>query len=169
MTRHSHRMLPLVGTLALLATTIALRAEEAAKMQYITDLSRCTPASALSKSPREGHWQLIAYETLNDPNLGAGTMVGAASFVEAPELTLPLDVSGWHAVYVGYWNPFHADDGGTTIKVRLSDDPCFIRVSEPEPGFPPCDPPGACPERSGKLKEKTAALSRHDLSGWCLG
>ena len=118
---------------ALLAT--AAPPQGVADVTYLTDLGLCTPASALSEDPREGCWQLIPYETVDDPNVKAGTMVGAASYVEAPDITLPLGVSGWHAIYVGYWNPYHAYDGGTTIKARLSDDPSFTRIKEPEPGL----------------------------------
>jgi len=120
---------------ALLAAGVAAPAQETAKVRYLTDLSRCTPASALSEGPRDRCWQLIPYETVDDPNVKAGTMVGAASYVEAPDLTLALDVTGWHAIYLGYWNPYHAYDGGTTIKARLSDDSCFVRIKEPEPGL----------------------------------
>jgi len=102
-------------------------------VRYLTDLSLCTPASALGNGPRDGCWQIIPYETVDDPNVKAGRMVGAASYVEAPNITLPLGVSGWYAVYLGYWNPYHAYDGGTTIKARLSDDPSFVRIKEPEP------------------------------------
>ncbi|MBM3477455.1 MAG: hypothetical protein FJX75_29650 [Armatimonadetes bacterium] len=104
-----------------------------ADVKYLTDLSLCKPASALRTSPREGCWQLIPYETVDDPNMKAGTMVGAASYVEAPDITLPLGLSGWHAVYLGFWNPYHAYDGGTTIKARLTGDPGFVRIKEPEP------------------------------------
>jgi hypothetical protein len=69
---HSQRTLPLVAALVLLATTTALRAEEAIKVRYITDLSRCTPKSAVSDGPREGRWQLIPYETAGDPNVKGG-------------------------------------------------------------------------------------------------
>jgi hypothetical protein len=106
---------------------------EAPKAKYLTDLSRVQPTSTLSQGPREGCWQRIAYVTADEPNVKAGTMVGAASFIQPPEITLPLGVSGWHAVYLGYWNPYHAYDGGTTIKVRLSDDSSFVRIKQPEP------------------------------------
>jgi hypothetical protein len=159
------------AALALVATRAATPAEEAAAVKYITDLSRCTPQSALSDGPRQGHWQLIPYETMDDPNVKAGTMVGAASYTEAPDLTLPLSVSGWHAIYVGYWNPHHAYDGGTTVKVKLSDDPCFLRVSESEPGFAPFDSPEGKWEQDrykcySVLKEvfvKNADLTGRDL------
>ena len=120
---------------ALLAAGAAAPAQETADVKYLSDLSRCTPASALSEAPRDRCWQLIPYETVDDPNVKAGTMVGAASYVEAPDLTLPLGVTGWHTIYLGYWNPYHAYDGGTTIKARLGDDPCFVRTKEPEPGL----------------------------------
>ena len=72
-------------------------------MIYITDLSSCTPRSALSSEAAQGKWQTIPYETC-DEEPGKGVMLGAASFVDAPEIRLPLDVSGWHSVYIGFWN-----------------------------------------------------------------
>ena len=115
--------------------TPAAPAEEAApKVIYLSDMSRCTPKSALAKEVQQGRWQLIPYETV-DPQPGPGTMIGAASFVNAPEVRLPLGVSGWHAIYVGYWNPHYAYDGGTTVKVKLTGDPCFTRFSEGEPSI----------------------------------
>jgi hypothetical protein len=54
---------------------------EAPKAKYLTDLSRVQPTSALSQGPREGCWQRIAYVTADEPNVKAGTMVGAASFI----------------------------------------------------------------------------------------
>jgi hypothetical protein len=125
----------------------ATAAEPAVAARYITDLSVCTPASALSDGPRQGRWQVLPYEAMNDSNVKAGKMIATLSYVEAPDVTLPLAVSGWHAIYVAYWNPHHAYDGGTIIKVRLSDDPCFQRLSEPEPGFAPSD------ARQGKWEE----------------
>lgn len=105
-----------------------------AKAVYVTDMSRCQPEAALARQATKDRWQLISYETV-EPDLQRGTMLGAASFVDAPEVTLPLGVTGWHAVYVGFWNPHHAYDGGTTVKVKLNDDPCFTRISESEPGL----------------------------------
>lgn len=97
-------------------------------MIYVSDMSRCTPASALSLKQEQGRWTLIPYETKEV----SGTLVGALSFITAPELTLPLGVSGWHSIYVGYWNPYYSYDDGTIVKIRLSGDRAFCRIREPE-------------------------------------
>ena len=97
-------------------------------MIYVSDMSQCQPAAALSHRQEKGHWTLIPYATEEV----SGTLVSALSFISAPELTLPLGVSGWHAVYVGYWNPYYAYDNGIIIKFRLSGDAAFCRVREPE-------------------------------------
>ena len=102
-------------------------------MIYITDLSLCTPRSALSSEAAQGRWQTITYETCSEEP-GKGIMLAAASFVDAPEIRLPLHVSGWHSVYIGFWNlHFDYDMAGTTIRVKLSDDPAFIPINEPQP------------------------------------
>ncbi|GEM_PF-1214156 len=102
-------------------------------MIYITNLSLCTPHSLLSSEAAQGHWQTIPYETCSE-EVGAGVMLGAASFIDAPEIRLPLHVSGWHSVYIGFWNlHFDYDMAGTTIRVKVSDDPAFIPINEPQP------------------------------------
>jgi hypothetical protein len=128
-----------LGVAALLAGTgtpgpAAQTQDESAKTVYVTDMSRCRPQAVLSPQAKKDCWQLIPYETV-DPGAKKGTMIGAASFVDAPDVTLPLGVTGWHAVYVGFWNPRYVYDGGTTVKVKLSTDPCFTRIVEPEPGI----------------------------------
>jgi hypothetical protein len=114
-----------------LAGAAASAAGDAAPI-YLSDLSRCTPRGALAGQPKDGHWQLIRYETV-DANVPSGTMICALSFVDAPDVTLRLGVSGWHAVYVAFWNPHWAYDGGLTIKAKVSGDPCFTRFTDPEP------------------------------------
>jgi hypothetical protein len=98
---------------------------------YFADMSRCEPRAALSHDVHKNCWQIISYETMGSPR--RGKMLGAASYVEAPNVTLPLGVTGWYAIYVGFWNPHFAYDGGTVVKIKLSDDPCFTRIQEPEP------------------------------------
>jgi len=100
---------------------------------YLTDMSRFRPGSVLSQEQAQGRWRLIPYTTCA-PDIPNGVMVGAASFVDAPEIRLPLNVSGWHEVSVGYWNPhFDYDDGSSTLRLKLSGDPAFIRIKEPKP------------------------------------
>jgi hypothetical protein len=98
---------------------------------YLTDMSRCEPQTAISPEVKQDHWQVLSYETVGSP--GRGKMIGAASFVDSPDVTLPLETKGWHTVYVGYWNPHFAYDGGTVVKIKLDSDPCFTRIQEPEP------------------------------------
>ncbi len=93
---------------------------------FVSDLSRCQPSTALSKVNKKQHWTLIPYIT----DKVSGTMIGAGSMADAPDVTIPLGVSGWHAVYVGFWNAHHDYDGGTTIKLKLTGDPCFRPISD---------------------------------------
>jgi len=108
----------ITGILVSVTCSAADRGE--AEMKYVSDMRRCVPTSALSEQREQGRWQLISYQT----DELSGTMIGAASFINAPDVTLPLDVSGWQAVYVGYWNPYFAYEGldvGGWIKEGLLD------------------------------------------------
>jgi hypothetical protein len=100
----------------------------AAEATVISDMGLCRPKSLLSSGAAKGKWRLISYEAEGV----AGTLVSAASYITAPEITLPLDVSGWYSVYIGYLNPYYAYDGNVTVKVKLSGDPAFVRFTEPE-------------------------------------
>ena len=115
----------LIGLL-LLVIAQACTANSNDKVIVIADMSRCQPASALSNSLEQGKWRLLTYESAEV----IGTMVKAPSFIDAPDLTIPLDVTGWHAVYIGYWNPTFDYDGSFLIKVKLSDNLGFQRIAE---------------------------------------
>ncbi len=80
----------------------------------ISDMTRCQPATALSDERESGKWTAFDYE------IGpyAGKLLTAAPGADAPELTLPLDAEGWHAVYVGFM--------GAKLKVKLSSDPTHV-------------------------------------------
>src|SRR3972149_5402047 len=97
-------------------------------MIFLSDMRRCVPAAALSATCKKNHWYLIPYET----EKVSGVMIGSLSANSAPNVTLPLNVSGWHAVYAGFWNPHHAYDGGIKVKLKLTDDPCFQSIAAPE-------------------------------------
>jgi len=95
---------------------------------YITDLNQSLPLSALSTSLEQDKWQLIPYHTAGLE----GTMVGAPSYVNAPDLTIPHNLIGWYAICVGYWNfEFHLD-GDSLIKFKLSDEAAFRQINEPQ-------------------------------------
>ena len=99
---------------------------------WLTDFSTCTPQSALTNEPEWKQWQVIDYET----DHVSGKMIGAKSFIEAPDVNLPMNVKGWHKIYVGYWNPYFEYDGGMVLRLKLIGDPCFdrIRVEAPQVG-----------------------------------
>jgi len=93
--------------------------------QYISDMSECLPASAFSTEQTKGKWQLFDYKT----GLVNGTLIGVRSFIDAQDLTVPINVSGWYAIYIGYWNAEFHYDGDGLIKIRLSDDPAFRQIA----------------------------------------
>ena len=92
--------------------------------------SRCRPASVMTDMNKRGKWRLIPYKA---DRLG-GTMIGAGAVSDAPEVVLPLGAKGWHGVYVGFWNPTWAYSEGTTINLKLTDDPCFTTITDQSPG-----------------------------------
>ena len=118
---------------------------------YISDLTGCLPAAALSPTPRQNCWQTIAYEAEGL----AGTMLVADSNCSAPALTLPLDVQGWHAIHLGVWT----DWTDSSIRVKLSGAPSFTPVITARPT--PADPEW----HSGFATLREAFWMCADLSG----
>ncbi|MBM4044699.1 MAG: hypothetical protein FJ279_06255 [Planctomycetes bacterium] len=110
-----------------LALTVALPRGGSAAMEWanglkpilLTDMARCQPSEALSPTAKRGRWKVIEYET------GAmkGKMLWASVEANAPPLTLPLDVRGWHAIYVGLADPASL---GCKALLRLTSDPAFV-------------------------------------------
>jgi hypothetical protein len=94
--------------------------------RYLSDMSLCRPAAAHSTRQAAGKWRLTAYKS----KVVSGTLLSAASFIAAPEVTLPLDATGWHAVYLGYWHPEFAYDGGMVLKAKFSGDAAFRRIHD---------------------------------------
>lgn len=94
---------------------------------YLTDLGLGLPQLALSSERRKYHWQVVPYETQEF----SGNMLIAGPETEAPPVTIPLGVSGWHRIYLGLWSNWTED----LVRVRLSGDSSFIKVNrESEPG-----------------------------------
>ena len=65
---------------------------------YLTDMDRCQPTAAPSRRDAQiGRWRLLDYET----DTLSGVMLLAGEETAAPDVTYPVDASGWHAVSVG--------------------------------------------------------------------
>lgn len=89
---------------------------------YLTDMSKCLPRSALSKASQPNHWRTARYESEEV----SGTMIVTGGISNAPDVTYPLEMTGWHAIYVGYATAIHGETVAT--RVRLASDPCFTTI-----------------------------------------
>jgi hypothetical protein len=106
------------------------RAREA---KTLSDLSKAQPAAALTDGRREKRkWKVIPYAAAD---LGGkpfeGKALSAFRDTEAPEVRLPLETAGPHAVYVGVQTCSagldYADENG--VRVKLSNEKVYRRMS----------------------------------------
>lgn len=93
---------------------------------YLSDMSKCLPQSAHCRSIRAGHWRLLEYES----DEVSGTMMFAGPLTDVPDVSYPLDVKGWHAIYIGYATQIHGEH--VAVKARLQSDPCFQTIEDDE-------------------------------------
>lgn len=92
----------------------------------ITDLSVCTPASALSDRRHHDKWKIFEYETADFK--GKCVSVGRES--SAPDLTLNLDQKGWHAVYIGLSTITDlVRPAKNQLEAKFTNDPAYTRLS----------------------------------------
>ncbi len=90
---------------------------------YLADLDQCQPASALAKKWKHGAWRLLEYGT----DSFSGQMLLAVQDSRAPEVTYPVNRSGWYEIYIGiYRNPFTAPK---RVHVRLTGDRACTRLT----------------------------------------
>ena len=95
---------------------------------YLTDLNRCQPYSALYPGAKARHWRMHTYET----DTLSGVMLRADTETDAPEVTYPFDVSGWHAVSIGMKGDSAFQIGHRVEGLaRLSGDDTFSLLSLP--------------------------------------
>ena len=88
----------------------------------ITDLSVCTPREGLSSRHQRGHWKVVPYATKTFD----GNSLWALEHTDAPEVILPLQAIGWHAVYLGLGNGgVPGAPNPNVVRVKLSDDVAF--------------------------------------------
>ena len=90
----------------------------------LSDLGLCEPADALASTARRGRWRVMPYRS----DTFAGRMLWAADATDAPEVRLPMRVTGWHRISFGVLDRW---DDIAAFEVRLSDDPAFCVISVP--------------------------------------
>ncbi|HWB06586.1 MAG TPA: hypothetical protein VG796_26410 [Verrucomicrobiales bacterium] len=91
----------------------------ASRAIVLSDLSGSQPAEALSTGAlQKNRWKVIPYEMAN--NGYTGKMIWAGAESNAPEVSLPLDTEGWHAIFVGI---FSATEVPSKALIRLDSDP----------------------------------------------
>lgn len=95
----------------------------ASKALILSDMTQCSPGSALSPQIRKHHWKVIPYELLNGIK---GKMILASPETDAPAMKLPLGVKGYHAIFVGIfggpdpvWTP-------NIVHLKLDGDPSSL-------------------------------------------
>ena len=93
-------------------------------IQIVSDLQNCEPKAALSAKMEQQKWRGIPYQT----DQLSGHILAAASFIQAPPVTLKLDLKGWHRISIGIWNPEFSYDGQPLVKIKLSDAPAFRQI-----------------------------------------
>ena len=116
------------------------RADEAV---VVSDLSVCIPKTVLSLKRRRGRWKVLDYATGAFP----GKCLSALPKTGAPPVTLPLNLSGWYAVYLGIGN---YEEGASLVKVKVTGDATYQARSH----------------SSGQVQEvffKCADLTKRDL------
>ena len=94
------------------------------KAIILSDMGRCVPAAALSPGHEKYHWQTVPYEAEDV----SGTLLFAGLGSEAPPVTLPVEVSGWHAIFIGLWSNWT----DILLKTKLSDDPAYVFMKREE-------------------------------------
>ncbi len=94
--------------------------------QVVTDMTQCTPASALSDRRQHDKWKVFEYETAEF----SGKCVSVGRESSAPDLTLKIERQGWHAVYIGLSTitdlvrPLK-----NQVEVKFTGDPAYTRLS----------------------------------------
>ena len=98
---------------------------------YLTDLNRCGPEAALSRVGKRSCWRLIDYEAEDF----RGVFLRAGPETAAAEVRYPLEVRGWHDVYIGLYNTPFRPFRGQRVWTRLDDDAAFSLVFLPAPAM----------------------------------
>ena len=116
----------LIGLGMILSTVSGVFGEgEAPKAIYLTDMGKCLPANALSAVSTHTQWEVAEY----DAGEIKGKMIIAQAFAKPPEVRLPVNLKGWHAISIGFWPGVY---GESTLRYRLSNEPAFTVMHHPQ-------------------------------------
>ncbi len=102
---------------------------------YLTSMDRSTPSSLLADDDTHRHWRVMDYR---GPDLSGKALVAGVE-TEAPPITLPLDVRGWHAISIGVWRLkdwYLAGDGAPHLLAKLTGEDTYASLrlpTRPEP------------------------------------
>lgn len=91
---------------------------------YITDMSKCKPQSALTRDIEQGKWRILSYESEGV----SGKMIDATRYMNAPQVTLPLDETGWYKIFIGFWNQPFGGEEHMSVRLKLTNDPTFFGI-----------------------------------------
>ena len=98
---------------------------------YLSDMDKCTPSDAIGRDSRRGRWHAYDYETEGFD----GVVLMAGPETQAPDITYPLDVKGWHAISIGIHPTDHGQSERSGFLARLSGDETYVEFTwEPEHG-----------------------------------
>ena len=98
---------------------------------YVTDMDRCQPQSRLSRKGKLSRWRLIDYEAEDF----SGVFLRAGPETAAGEVTYPLQVQGWHDVYIGLFNTPFRPFRGQRVWAKLKEDSAYSLIFLPAPGM----------------------------------
>lgn len=120
----TRRLFLKAASAAALSATAPAAAPQGTEPIYLSNMSNCQPASALTDKPKRGHWRLLPYETETFP----GTMLVAGRNTRAPEIRYPLPQKGWYRVSLGL-RSYGAGESATLVEVRLARDSTSVMVN----------------------------------------
>ena len=86
---------------------------------YFTDMSKCSPSSAISDRRCKTCWKKITYETENFK----GILLTAFYSANPPVITFNPELKGAYRIFAGLYGEFGTDYAG--IRIKLKSDHCF--------------------------------------------
>ena len=110
-----------------LLPTDSRRWSRAGEASVLADLSQAQPAAALLTGQRaKGKWKVLPFETATLK----GSALSCYSSTGAPQVSVPLAVRGWHAIYVGVATVSTGfKEAKSGLKVKLSDEAVFKNMA----------------------------------------